>query len=110
MTILTRQQLEQAAVRANANGDTWPTFWQAYGPHAVALEPHDRGRFHRLVRRLTTLVAAGDTDGERPLDNPFAPWEEVDAQTAPVLKPNDTYTQARIDWTAAGVAPVHIGG
>ena len=72
-----REQLESAAVVAHARGDTWATFWRRYGPLVIALEPHDRERFHSLVRRLPALVTAGDTHGMLPAGDP-APWEAND--------------------------------
>ncbi len=79
---LTRRQLERAAIGAHAAGTTWHDFWRQYGPHAIALEPYDRHRFRRLIRRLTALVAAGDTDGSEPIDAGFnvpMQWELDDA-------------------------------
>ena len=62
MKELTR--VERAAVAAHARGDDWTQFWDTHR-HAIALaEPWDRQRFHRLVRQLTSLVVAGNADGE----------------------------------------------
>jgi hypothetical protein len=83
MQPLTRQELEHAAVEGHAAGDTWDAYWRRYGPHVIALEPHDRRRFHRLVGRLTALVAAGDLDGVVPVGDGWprpCPWELDDAQ------------------------------
>jgi len=52
--------LERAAIDAHAAGMTWRDFWQTVASDVVAAEPHDVRRFHRLVPRLTALMAAGD--------------------------------------------------
>ena len=82
MQILTRQELYRAAIDAHANNVAWDAFWRDYGPHAIAIEPWDRKAFHKLIRRLTTLVAAGDLDGTEPIDAGFnvpLAWELDDA-------------------------------
>ena len=97
MKELTR--VERAAVAAHARGDDWTQFWDTHR-HAIALaEPWDRQRFHRLVRQLTSLVVAGNADGERPLDNPLCPWDEADTEAAPILLVDDTTTSARCLWS-----------
>ena len=66
-------------------------------------EPFDRGRFHRLVRRLTAPVAAGNTDGVVPVPNGWSepmPWEtDDDSPIVPVLVIDDTTTAARCLWS-----------
>ncbi|MEI8371866.1 MAG: hypothetical protein WCJ35_03420 [Planctomycetota bacterium] len=104
---MNQKTLELAALAAHRTGTSWCDFWDVHR-HAIAqAEPWDRSRFHKLVRRLTALVAAGDLGGDRPLDNPFCGWESAEeAHTVPVLVVSDTYTQAQINWTVAGVVPV----
>jgi hypothetical protein len=90
--------LEQLAIQAHRADDTWATFWRHYGPLVIALEPHDRQRFHRLIRRLTSLVATGDTDGMTAVGD-SALREEGDGPAFPVV--SDTETQARCLWRAS---------
>ena len=99
---LTVDHLEAAAVAAHRAGDTWDTFWRQYGPHAITIEPHDRHRFQRLLRRLTALVAAGDLDGMDAASDP-APWEQDDSAGCAVV--SDTETHARVDWEGMGIVP-----
>ncbi len=63
MRNLTCQQLEQAAIRAHSAGRSWADFWPTVAGDVAAAEPIDARRYHRLVRRLVGLVAAGDLDG-----------------------------------------------
>jgi len=93
---MTTKQLEAAAVAAHTEGTDWTAFWDRYR-HAIALcEPFDRGRFHRLVRRLTALVAAGNLDGAEPV---AAAWElDEDQEPRPVPIITDTETAARCLW------------
>ena len=92
---MTRKELEAAAVAAHTDGTDWTAFWDRYR-HAIALcEPFDRGRFHRLVRRLSHLVSCGDLDGHRPAGDP-EPWELDDEGAYPVV--SDSETAARINW------------
>ena len=86
--------LERAAVAAHQAGTTWGTFWRQYGPHVIALEPHDRRRFHRLRQRLLGLVVSGDVDGSLPIDTGWerpCQWEIDDSparlqRTFPVVE------------------------
>jgi hypothetical protein len=74
----TVKQLERRAVAVHKAGTTWGTFWRQYGPHVIALEPHDRRRFHRLRQRLLGLLVSGDTDGQEPVGDGWprpCPWE-----------------------------------
>ena len=103
---LSRAELEAVAVAAHRAGQDWGTFWRHYGPHAIALEPHDRHRFKQLLRRLTALVAAGDIDGMDSASDP-APWLADDVQAA--YPASDSETSARFDWQAAGIVPVAVG-
>ena len=95
-----RTRLERAAIRAHTAGMTWAEFWETHRHTVGQIEPHDRRRFYRLVRRLTALVAAGDAAGDG------ASWESDDQATYPA---NNSTTVARIDWSAAGVVPVAAG-
>jgi hypothetical protein len=90
--------LERAAIRAHRRGSCWAEFWEAYGHQVRAAEPFDRGKYHRLVRRLMALLVAGNEDGAEPAGDALEPWEREDT-----AKPSDVGTAARIDWTAAGV-------
>ena len=92
------QTLERAALAAHRAGWKWNQFWDEHGGDVCRAEPHNRQRFQRLVRRLLSLVASGDTDGMEPAG---APWLDDDHAEHP--KPADVGTVARIDWTAAGV-------
>ena len=78
-----RTRLEQAAIAAHEAGMTWPEFWEVHRHTVGKIEPHDRQRFHRLVARLTALVAAGDLDGQ-PIDGGYSgPCAcELDGQAA----------------------------
>lgn len=102
---MTRKQLEAAALHAHRDNSGWQAFWSQYGPHAVATEPHDRGRFHRLVRRLTAIVAAGDVDDQRPVDAGYGqPFDfELDGQAGAGVVPiiGDVTTAARCLWRPA---------
>ncbi len=89
------KQLEQLAIDAHERGLSWCDFWDTHR-HAIALcEPFDRGRFHRLVRRLSHLVSCGDLDGHRPAGDP-EPWELDDEGAYPVV--SDSETAARCLW------------
>ncbi len=94
---MTTRQLEQLAIDAHSRGVSWCEFWDTHR-HAIALcEPFDRGRFHRLVRRLTALVAAGNLDGAEPV---AAAWElDEDHEPRPVPIISDTETAARCLWS-----------
>lgn len=51
-------------------------------------EPWNRGRYHRLVRRLVGLVASGDTDGAEPAGDGWprpAPWEIDNTEAADMV-------------------------
>ena len=65
---MTVKHLERLAVDAHRRGWNWERFWTQHGPEVIAAEPFDAGRFHRLVRRLLSLVVAGNLDGQEPLD------------------------------------------
>jgi hypothetical protein len=68
--------LESAALAAHRRGDTWGDFWQVHGTDVAQTEPWDRAAFRRLVARLSHLLTCGDCDGQRPLANPYCPWDE----------------------------------
>ena len=78
---MNQTQLETAAVQAYRARDTWATFWHRYGKQVMAAGPHNRQCFHRLLRRLTSLVASVDTDGMMAASD--APWEDDDAHAFP---------------------------
>jgi hypothetical protein len=86
MQNLTRKYLEAAAIDHHCRGLSWSEFWDQYRHEVALAEPWDRGRFHALVRRLTSLVAAGDLDGAMPVGDGWprpCPWE-LDEQEATV--------------------------
>ena len=93
--------LEQSAIAANAAGVPWRDWWPTVAGDVARAEPYNRLAFHALVRRLVGLVAAGDTDGAEPVENPLCPWDEADAraQAVPVLVTSDTATAARCLWS-----------
>ncbi len=90
-TIATVNRLERAALAAHAAGHTWTTFWGQHGAAICAAEPRDRQRFARLVRRLLSLVASGDTDGQQAVGDDDAMPGELDDQPSP----DDTRTAAK---------------
>ncbi len=94
---MNRRQLETAAIDAHQAGDDWATFWHRYGPHAIALEPHDRQRFRRLVRTLSHLLTCGDVAGMTAVGD-AAPWE---ADDEPAYPASDDRTNARCLWRPA---------
>lgn len=98
------QALEAAAQAAHANGESWASFWERHRHTVGSIEPYDNRAYRRLVARLSHLVTCGDCDGMEPV----ATWFEDDP---PVVVPviGDTHTQARIDWSTAGIVPVSIG-
>ena len=92
---MSTKQLEQLAIDAHSRGVSWCEFWDTHR-HAIALcEPFDRGRFHRLVRRLSHIVSCGDLDGERPAGD----WFADDGDPVPVPIISDTETAARCLWS-----------
>jgi hypothetical protein len=93
--------LENAAIRAHARGDRWADFWERHAEAVRQAEPVNAGRYRRLVNRLLSLVASGDTNGMVAVGDDDMPWEIDDAH-----KPADVGTAARIDWTAAGSVEV----
>ncbi len=85
MTPGTRQYFERAAIDAHKAGQTWPEFWKRYGDSVRHLEPYDRQRFRRLVRRLSHLLTCGNTDGMEPISTGMLwgePWDVDDAEAA----------------------------
>jgi hypothetical protein len=105
---MNRKELETAAIRAHARGDTWNNFWPTVAGDVAAAEPdyYDRGR---LVHRLIGLVASGDSDGMRPVPATWGqpePWELADrAQPVPAIVPSDTETSARLLWSPQEARP-----
>jgi hypothetical protein len=72
------KHLERQAIQAYRSGTPWAAFWQQHGSDVAKVVPMDAGRYHRLVARLTALVAAGDVDGAEPVPNGWSepcPWE-----------------------------------
>jgi len=90
----TTKALERAALAAHRAGQTWAEFWQRHGDAVRQAEPHDRQRFHRLLRRLSALLLCGNSDGHEPLEV-VEPWEKADSEAS---KPSDTATAARCLW------------
>jgi hypothetical protein len=108
MKLLSRSDLESAAVRAHADGDTWQTFWHRHGADVAALDSWDRAAYHRLVRRLSYLLTCGDTAGMVPVAATWGqpePWElDDDTPVVPVLVISDTHTAARCLWIPEATA------
>jgi hypothetical protein len=98
--MMTRKQLERAAIRAHAVGGSWAEFWAQHADDVHALEPSSLHRHCKLVRRLSLLVVAGNLDGADPVPNGWSepmPWEVDDgAPVVPALVTNDTTTRARL--------------
>lgn len=67
MSTQAERQLETAALDGHRRGLSWGDFWTDHGAEVCAAEPHDRRKFHKLVRRLLALVASGNTDGRHPV-------------------------------------------
>ena len=88
--------LERAALDAFQRGETWAAFWEVHGNEVKAAEPWNRRRFKRLVNRLLSLVASGDTAGMMPVaDDDALPWALDDE----AIQPADVGTQAKFVWT-----------
>ncbi|MCE5267220.1 MAG: hypothetical protein LLG00_04985 [Planctomycetaceae bacterium] len=85
-----RRALQRAAIAAHRAGIGWNDFWQRRGEQVRKAEPYDVKRYHRLVNRLLSLVASGDTANVEPLD---APW--LDDDLPEPVSPHDTKTQAK---------------
>jgi hypothetical protein len=80
------KHLERAAIRHHARGQLWDQFWTEHGDQVRQAEPYNAKRYHRLVRRLVGLVAAGDLNGSEPVGTGWPrpePWEldALEAQT-----------------------------
>jgi hypothetical protein len=97
-----RTRLERLAIQAHHRGDDWAEFWEQHRHTVGTFEPWDRDAYHRLVRRLSYLVTCGDCDGMTATTDAWPP----EADDPPQYPAADDRTQARIDWTAAGVVPV----
>jgi hypothetical protein len=53
---MTWQQLEVAAQRAREAGQSWAGFWEQHAADIRACEPWNTRRFHRLRKRLMSIV------------------------------------------------------
>ncbi len=69
--VVTRQQLEAAALAAHARGDDWRTFWPTVAGAVAAAEPWNNVAYRRIVARLSHLLTCGDLDGQRPVDGGY---------------------------------------
>jgi hypothetical protein len=90
----TAKHLEREAIRAHAAGEPWATFWPTVAAQVAQAEPIDRSAYHRLVRRLVALLAAGDLDGAQPAGDGWPrpmPWE-IDNGEMPGMVPADLET------------------
>jgi hypothetical protein len=85
------KRLERAAMRAHTRGACWAEFWEAYGHQVKAAEPYHAGRYHRLVNRLLSLVASGDTANVEPIGEPWL----LDDDLPEAISPHDTATVAK---------------
>lgn len=100
--------LETAAIRGHRAGTRWADFYAAHREAIEHMRLFDRDGTRRLLRRLTYLLTCGDVDGFKPVgDSDPAPWSRDEAE---MNKPHDSLTQACINWEAAGVVPVAVGG
>jgi hypothetical protein len=77
------RMLELLALDCHHVGSTWDSFWLEHGERVRKVEPYDRARYRRLVRRLMALVVSGDTDGHEPISagllwGTAMPWETDD--------------------------------
>ena len=79
------RDLERTAVDAHRRGLAWSEFWDQHGAAVCAAEPWDRRRFHKLVRRLVSLVAAGNMDGAELAGDgwPRPQWSDRHAPSVP---------------------------
>jgi hypothetical protein len=81
----TTRALERRAFQAHAAGLSWSAWWPTVAADVAQAEPWNRTAYHRLVRRLVALVAAGDLDGAEPAGDGWPrpmPWE-IDDVGAP---------------------------
>jgi hypothetical protein len=85
---MTVKQLERAAIRAHARGETFNQFWERYGEAIRNAGPRDR--FNSLYRKLLCIVVSGDGANTEPLGDD-APWFADDEQH----KPADVGTAAK---------------
>ena len=72
---MTTRHLERLALDAHQLNWTWDQFWQAHADAILQAAPWNRGRYHRLVNRLLSLVVSGDTDGQQPVGDDVTPWD-----------------------------------
>jgi hypothetical protein len=82
--------LERQAIDAFRLSWTWDQFWRLRGDAIREAEPYHASRYRKLVNRLLSLVASGDTANIEPLD---APWLDDDLPDQP--SPHDSKTAAK---------------
>jgi hypothetical protein len=51
--------LAQAAIDAHRGGLSWTEWWEVHRHTVGQIEPHDRQRYQRLLRRLTAVSRIG---------------------------------------------------
>jgi hypothetical protein len=66
--------LERAAIKAHRRGIGWNDFWHRHADQVRQAEPFNVAAYHRLMRRLLSLVVSGDLDGQQPVGDDM-PWE-----------------------------------
>jgi hypothetical protein len=88
---MTVKELERAAIRAHARGETFTEFWENHEGDLRAAIPHDRRRFGTVYKHLLALVIAGDLSGIEPPGSDECAWLADDE----AAKPHDTQTSAR---------------
>jgi len=55
--------LRQLAATAFTEATTWPAFLAEHADTIRRCEPYDRGRYHRLVELVRSVVVSGTTSG-----------------------------------------------
>ena len=95
---MSAERLDHEAVVAYRRGVSWTTWWPSVAADVERLEPHDLDAYRRLVARLLALVVSGNTNGRTPPGNALVPQTADD-----VNNPDDTTTNAKIDWARARV-------
>ena len=94
---MTTEELEHAATVAHRRGIRWRDWWPTISEHVAQAAP-DTAAYRRLVARLLALVTSGDLNGLYPVGNALVPQTADD-----VNNPDDTTTNAKIDWARARV-------
>jgi uncharacterized protein YhfF len=107
---MTRRELQAAAIRAHARGDTWATFWATVAGDVLTLSDRgatpwgrDNAAYRKLVARLSHLVTAGDTDGMTAAGDVLTD-DQPEAVPGAVPIVSDTETAARCLWRPIGEA------